>query len=146
MDKTAQSSSFLKRRFLGRPSPAAVIAIGNLAAVAVVLLVHGWIFPGDVIAAHKAAPWEPSVDLVMSIVLAVLTFPVGWLAELSAPLGMPPVMIVVCVPLNGYFWGHAVMALRYLRSDRGRSKLHGKRCLIIGGAAFLLDFVGIFVL
>ena len=93
---------------LYKMGPEAKVAVANLLLLDLLMvLMH-----------LMAQPGEPPLDAVTPPVLAalaLLTFPVGWVAwAIEVWLGPPPLPLStpVFVILNAYFWGYAVAAIR----------------------------------
>jgi hypothetical protein len=59
-----------------------------------------------VICIDPATPRGLWIFHIVQITMAVLTFPVGWFFQiLSGTVSGPPLLAIIYVPLNAYFWG-----------------------------------------
>ena len=88
-------------------------------AVANMLLIHAVVLVLRVSACPILCSGGPLPSATATLALAALTFPVGWLSVLFADeFCGQPLLAVVFVPLNAYFWGYVLAKL--VRAVRAR--------------------------
>jgi len=88
-------------------------------AVANMLLFHAVVFVFRVLPCPTVYSGGPLPSATATLAIAATTFPVGWLSVLFADeFYGQPLLAVVFVPLNAYFWGYVLAKL--VRAVRAR--------------------------
>lgn len=104
---------------LSKPRLHGVVAIINLALIGMILLTFLVAFPGGVVDQDTTSRNGLLLASTLEILLAVLSFPLGWLSLLfRAGVSGPPWAAVIFVPLNAYLWGYIAAAVVNWRKTR----------------------------
>ena len=89
------------------------VAVANLSLVGLNMIVRLIAFPGGMV--HGAPITMYPIALVLELMFAGLTFPIGFLAMcVTWEWGSGPVFAVataICVPLNAYLWGYVAATI-----------------------------------
>ncbi len=94
------------------------VATANLGLVGLVLVAFLIRFPSGIVDHDMASKGMLVFASVLEVILAVFSFPVGWLSMLFIGVSGPPVTAVIFVPLNAYLWGYIVAAVVRRRKSR----------------------------
>ena len=94
------------------------VAFANLGLVGLALAAFLIAFPDGVVHHDSTSEGMLAFASILQVMLAVLSFPVGWLSFLLDGMHGLGVTAVIFVPLNAYLWGYIVAAVVKWRKSR----------------------------